>query len=335
MVSQAAVIITNYNYARFVGSAIESALAQTVPCQVVVVDDGSGDDSLDVIAHYQPQVELVAKDNGGQASAFNAGFAAVDAPVVLFLDGDDRLLPTAVAEVVEAFGRDADAGRVQFRLGWIDEHDQAIPGSFPEPGRRLPAGDLTDRLISNPDDIAWQPTSGNAFRATVLKKLLPMPTEPYRISADHYLSNLSALHGPVLAIEEQLGSYRVHGANADHRPGFDVERSRDILTRTAVTNRLLIEHGRPLGFKMPESIDGFRSLSQAGLRLASYRRQPVAGHPFADDDWRGLVASGLRAARGRQDFTPLHRLAAIGWILALATVPSRAIPTVVSMALTR
>ena len=331
----AAVVITNYNYARFVGSAIESALAQTVGCEVIVVDDGSTDGSLDIIAGFDKRVGLVAKENGGQASAFNAGFAATEAPVVFFLDGDDRLAPDAVASVLDALDENPAAIRAQFRLGWIDEHGQKIAGSFPEADRRLPGGDLTDRVVANPDDIAWQPTSGNAFRASMLAQLLPMPTEAYRISADHYLSNLSALHGPVVAIERELGSYRVHGANADHRPGFDIGRSRDILERTAVTHGLLIEHGRRLGLSMPADADGFSSLTNAGLRLASYRSQPTDGHPFIDDGWWDLVRAGSRAAMARNDFPLPRRLAALAWVVALATVPTKAIPAVVGRALTR
>src|SRR5688500_10169891 len=97
----ASVIINNYNYGRYLGAAIDSALAQTYPhTEVVVVDDGSTDDSRQVIAGYGERVVPVLKENGGQASAFNAGFAASRGDVVLFLDADDLLLPGAVAAAV-------------------------------------------------------------------------------------------------------------------------------------------------------------------------------------------------------------------------------------------
>jgi Glycosyl transferase family 2 len=86
----ASVVVNNHNYARFLGHAIDSALAQTyAPIEVLVVDDGSTDASRDVIASYGDKLIPIFKENGGQASAFNAGFAESRGEVVLFLDADD------------------------------------------------------------------------------------------------------------------------------------------------------------------------------------------------------------------------------------------------------
>src|SRR5689334_13928789 len=95
---QVSIVIDNYNTARFVGEAIESALGQTRPdVEVVVVDDGSTDGSRDVIAGFEGRVRVVLQENRGQAGAVNTGYAAVSGDVVLFLDGDDVLLPGAAA----------------------------------------------------------------------------------------------------------------------------------------------------------------------------------------------------------------------------------------------
>jgi len=337
----ASIVVTNHDYGRFVGDAIESALGQTVPCQVIVVDDGSTDDSLAVIGRFGERVEVVAKANGGQASAFNAGFARCRTPVVLFLDGDDRLAAGAVEAVVGALDREPEAARCHFGLAFIDADGAAMPGGLPEAGRQLPRGDLLDRLTTSPDDIAWQPTSGNAFRAGVLADLLPMPTEPYRISADHYLSNLSALHGPVLAIDRPLASYRIHGANADHRVGFELARARSILTRTSTTRAELIAHGRELGVTMPSGPDGFRSLTNDAMRLVSARLarsttpSPGTDHPFPEDRRRDLLARGIRSAIGRSDLPPHRRALAVAWVLALGLAPTALLPSIASRGLTR
>ena len=77
------IIVNNYNYGRFLGEAIDSALGQTYPrLEVIVVDDGSTDNSRDVISSYAGQLTALLKCNGGQASAFNAGFAASRGEVV-------------------------------------------------------------------------------------------------------------------------------------------------------------------------------------------------------------------------------------------------------------
>ncbi len=85
----ASIIVNNYNYGRFLAEAIESALSQTYAnTEVIVVDDGSTDNSRDIIASYKDQIIPVLKENGGQASAFNAGFQASSGEVIFFLDAD-------------------------------------------------------------------------------------------------------------------------------------------------------------------------------------------------------------------------------------------------------
>ena len=337
----ATVVITNYNYRTYVLDAVRSAQDQTMPCQIIVVDDGSTDGSVRVLENYvaeHPDVQLIAKENGGQASAMNAGWTSATGAVVFFLDGDDRLEPEAAERVTARLAEDPDAVRCQFRLAWIDGDGTPIDGEFPEPERRLPAGDLRSAMTNNPDDIAWQPTSGNAFTAAGLKRFMPIPETGYRISADHYLSNISPLYGPVLAIEEPLGAYRVHGANADHRAAFDIERIRSILVRTYETRQHLVTHGRSLDIGgMPKSADGFRSLTTAGLRLISFRYQGPGGglHPFHEDTRGELIRRGVGAALRRREFALPKRVAAVAWILALAVVPRKLVPTIATRALTR
>src|SRR5208282_584801 len=88
------IIVTNYNYARYLRAAIDSALAQTYPhVEVIVVDDGSTDESREVIESYEKRVLPVIKANGGHGSAVNAGFVVSRGEIVIFLDADDELLP--------------------------------------------------------------------------------------------------------------------------------------------------------------------------------------------------------------------------------------------------
>ncbi|MGH1487984.1 MAG: glycosyltransferase family 2 protein [Acidimicrobiales bacterium] len=341
----ATVVITNYNYDRFLAVAVTSALDQTVPCQVVVVDDGSTDESisvLDELASLFPQLLIVRNSNGGQASAMNAGWDRTSTPYVLFLDADDRLVPEAVETVVSRFEADPQVDRCLFRLQWIDARGMYLAGSFPDPGQALPDGDLRRRVLKNPDDIPWQPTSGNAFRCSALTRFMPIPVAPYRISADHYLSNLTALTGEVAAIETTLGEYRIHGENADHRSGFDLERARSILVRTEETRSQLINHGRALGLKTPDDPDGFVSLTNSAMRLTSFRvgnagdsGDPHSDHPYLADERARLLRSGLRAAAARSDLPLPRRAMAMAWILALGIAPRSLIKTIAAKGLTR
>src|SRR5918996_1190489 len=98
-------LIPNFNKARFVGDAIESALRQTYDrVQVIVCDDGSTDDSLAEIERYSEKDErvlVVEKPNAGQASALNAAFDKAEGDVICLLDSDDLFLPHKVESVVK------------------------------------------------------------------------------------------------------------------------------------------------------------------------------------------------------------------------------------------
>src|SRR5215207_8868462 len=96
------IIIANYNYGRFVGQAIDSALAQAWEHkEVIVVDDGSTDESRQVIEPYGRHILPIFKDNGGHGSAFNAGFTRSRGEVVIFLDSDDMLLRDAGVRAIQ------------------------------------------------------------------------------------------------------------------------------------------------------------------------------------------------------------------------------------------
>ena len=97
-----AVIIPCYNYGRFISRTIESMLAQTMnPAELIVVDDGSTDDTRDVCARY-PQVRYIWKENGGVSTARNLGLRESTAEYVMFPDADDMVCPTGLQSLWEA-----------------------------------------------------------------------------------------------------------------------------------------------------------------------------------------------------------------------------------------
>ncbi len=146
------IIINNYNYGRFLPCAIDSALAQSYPdTEVVVVDDGSSDDSRAVIAAYGDRITPVFKENGGQASALNAGFARSHGDVVIFLDADDMLHPNIVEHLQELFRAHDRTGdqvaRVQYRLQVVDAKGAPLGFSKPPQQQSIPSGDLRQQVL--------------------------------------------------------------------------------------------------------------------------------------------------------------------------------------------
>ncbi len=94
------VVVPNHNYGQFVGSAIDSALAVDWPeVEVIVIDDGSTDDSWSVIRSFGSRITAIRQERSGPRVACNAGFAASTGDVVIFLDSDDLLDPAIGREI--------------------------------------------------------------------------------------------------------------------------------------------------------------------------------------------------------------------------------------------
>lgn len=210
------VVINNYNYGRFIGAAVESALAQTAPdVEVIAVDDGSTDDSASVLAAYADRVKIIRKENGGQASALNAGFAASRGEWVLFLDSDDFLDPNAVETALACSGDRDSTGEVvnvQFLLRQVDAEGEALkpPATMPP---ALCREDPLQRLLGQ-GAYKFAPTSGNLYKRSALERFFPIPDEAvWRVCADAYVQTCIPFYGRIVFYERELGSYRVHGSN--------------------------------------------------------------------------------------------------------------------------
>ncbi len=318
------IIIDNYNYAAFLSQAIESALAQSHPSvEVIVVDDGSTDDSADVIRGYGSRIIPLFKENGGQASALNEGFAQSRGEVVIFLDADDRLLPQAAAEVAEAFCSRPDTAKVQYRMEVIDGAGQRTGVIKPHAHLPLQAGDLRRGELTFPFDLTWLPTSGNAFPARVLRQIMPIPERAYgKIAADWYLVHVAALFGPVYALDKVCAAYRVHQANR-YEVGaarLNLPQLRQTITYANLTRGYLEGFAGRLG--LPIAPRGILSVSDLANRLISLKLEPEQ-HPLPSDTVGHLVYLGWRAAAQRFDVSRTMKLLFALWFVLMALSPRR------------
>ena len=209
------IIISCFNYERFVGDAIASALGQQHPgTEVIVVDDGSTDRSAAVIGAHSGRVTALSQPNSGQAAALNAGYAASRGDAVLFLDADDVLLPGAAAALSRVLAG-AEIAKAHWSMPVIDAAGERT-GEIQDP--ELPEGDLRSYAIEHGplSDMTMPspPMSGNAFARWYLRRVMPVPAEHYRTGADEYLFGLAPAFGPIARLESQ-SLYRIHGRN-DH-----------------------------------------------------------------------------------------------------------------------
>lgn len=121
------VIIPNYNYGRYVGEAIESVMTQTVPVhEIIVVDDGSTDNSKEIVSAYGERVKLICQKNRGVGAARNAGVAASTGEYVAFLDADDVWLPNKTERQLEQFAADPEIGMVTCGMLEVSLSGQAL-----------------------------------------------------------------------------------------------------------------------------------------------------------------------------------------------------------------
>lgn len=113
MPPKVSVIIPAYNAAPYIAETLASVFAQSYPdYEVIVVDDGSTDDTLAVLEQFADRITLIRKPNGGPASARNAGLRQARGELLAFLDGDDLWLPDKLAAQVEFCEQHPTAGLV-------------------------------------------------------------------------------------------------------------------------------------------------------------------------------------------------------------------------------
>lgn len=203
-------IIINYNYARYVIDAIESVLAQDPPFDdVIVVDDGSTDGSLQVIEAYKPRVRVISKENGGQLSACVSGIAATATDYVYILDADDYVAPgfvgTAKLHLTER------PAKIQFQLMGVDAEKNLLGTTFPTYSKNYSA----KQMIQDNCVIGFYlcpPTSGNIFRRDTITEM-KLDLIDLRDFVDGPPALAMPYLGPIQSVNQPLAYYRVHGQN--------------------------------------------------------------------------------------------------------------------------
>jgi glycosyltransferase involved in cell wall biosynthesis len=232
------IVISSFNYERFLGAAISSALEQDhQPTELIVVDDGSTDHSRRVIAAFGEHLTAIFKTNAGQASALNAGFHRSRGEVVIFLDSDDLLMPGAAAAAWRALGS-GEIAKAHWSMPIIDGEGRRT-GTIQD--AELAEGDLRRYAVEEGPlsemTMPSPPMSGNAFARWYLDRVMPIPEQAYVTRPDEYLFGLAPSFGPIARLPAQ-SLYRIHGANTHGEQSFEwllafQERHHAILTAIA------------------------------------------------------------------------------------------------------
>jgi glycosyltransferase involved in cell wall biosynthesis len=311
------VCINNYNYARFLGSAIDSVLDQDYPfVELVVVDDGSTDDSDVVLRRYAGRGRFISKENGGHVSAVNAGFAASTGSIVIFLDSDDELERGAVSRVVRDWT--VELSKIQYRLAVVDRDGKTI-GAFPHRDTALPEGDVVPELLR----VGAYPTpttSGNAYSRSVLEQIMPIP-ESFAFGPDGYLNACAPFYGPVHSVDDVLGIYRQHGANDYHGRALDLRLVRRRLSHEFDRERALRATATARGYVVPDDL--LLRLPEHVLYLLLSIRLDPGGHPVRTDRRSALLAAGVQTVVNSAQLGPAKKCIWVGVLTVVAYAPRR------------
>ncbi len=121
------VIIPNYNYEKFISATIESVLSQTYRnIEIIVVDDGSRDNSLEILKNFGDKIRVVSQENEGVSAARNHGVSLSEGDLIGFLDADDIWLPEKLERQIEKFNADTEVGLVHCSMTLIDLDNEPI-----------------------------------------------------------------------------------------------------------------------------------------------------------------------------------------------------------------
>ena len=203
------VVIPSYNSARYVGAAIESVLEQAgVPVEVLVVDDGSKDNTAEVVAAYGSPVRYLHQANAGVSVARNHGIQESRAKYVAFLDADDTWMPNKLTRQLDALERTPKA-RLCY-AAYVRVDDQLEPLGIQRSSRRGTA--LEDLLLRGN-------VVGSICTVIVERALLETVggfDPALSQCADWDMWVRLARHTEFLYVDEPLVTYRQHGSNMSH-----------------------------------------------------------------------------------------------------------------------
>jgi glycosyltransferase involved in cell wall biosynthesis len=258
------VVIPTYNMAHFIGESIQSVLDQTFPdFELVVVDDGSMDNTSEVIRKFQdPRITYILQENSGPAAARNAGIRASSGEYIAFLDSDDILLETTFEKQIPVLDTHLEVGFVFGQRYYIDENSKLL-------GLYKPRHKLLSYVRSGIEEVKELLIRGNVVppsmslvRRSCLEEAGLFDPSFRHGSEDFELWMRLSKKYAVAYIAEPLGKYRIHSSNISIGRDLDeIEKSNSRIFQAVFDD---VNLGPSLAYLRP------RTYSLLDIRLASY-----------------------------------------------------------------
>jgi hypothetical protein len=313
------VIIPNFNYGRFLRACLDSALAlEYEPKEIIVVDDGSTDDSAAILREYEAagRIRAVFQRNAGQPTAVSRGFAASSGEIVYVLDSDDLVLPHMMRRVLTRWR--PGLSKLQFCLESVDEQGQPVGSVFPNYAPHASPATLW-RSLTETGEYQAPPTSGNVYARWYLEKLFPLDERRFRFS-DGPLNAVAPLYGDVEVIPEALSRYRMHGSNAWGRRDFDPRIFTNAVVHNLALDEFILEHAQRLGLSLSPNLSD-RAPWALQYRMASLRLR-FEQHPLAESAGE-VMSLGIAAVRHSATLSAAQKATLVPWFILMAVAPSK------------
>ena len=299
------IIINNYNYDQFLSQAIDSALNQTYPyLEVIVIDDGSTDNSRNIISSYGDRIVPILKSNGGQASSLNEGFKTSKGEIIFLLDSDDVFHREKVKKIVSLFiehslldlpiiffnsfeaidKKNMVTNSVTTKSIYQDWSDLAkIRGEHYTGGDRyffngeinkVCTPEQVYKFASNYRTIPYlgMPSSNIAISRPLACKIFPLPVTADKTCADNFVVRAASILGSTYSTNLTLTQYRIHGENAwlNKEKTRELEESTFLMPDEYLNSKLKETNRKPVfSFLESMSADGFYR-QWMGYRSADY-----------------------------------------------------------------
>ena len=313
------VIVPNFNYARFLRACLDSALAlEYEPKEIIVVDDGSTDDSRAVIEEYERagKVTAIFKENGGQPDAVNVGFSHSRGELIYVLDSDDVVFPHMLSRVLPLWT--PRTSKVQFSLESINERGGPLHSVFPNYHHPRTPEDLRESVLKT-GEYQSPPTSGNVYARSYLERVVPIDKQRFRFS-DGPMNAVAPLYGDVASIPSPLGQYRMHTQNQWGRTTFNPRTYTTAVRHNLALEAFVVEHCEKLGLPVGPQPSNHAPWALQ-YRMASACLNP-AEHPVTETP-ADIARLGLSAVRESTSLTKAQKAVMSSWFALMAVGPRR------------
>lgn len=316
------VIITAYNYERFLARTIDSALDQAYPAdrlEIVIVDDGSTDSTPALLADYAEchptQIRVVRQENAGLVAATNRAFSEARGEFWALLDADDLWPPDKTMRQVELFARNPRLGLAYADMEIIDVDDHVVSPSFWATARLAPLRGpeaLASLLVG--ENVAA--ASSIMVRAALGEHFAPIPEGvPF---PDWWLMTQVAAVAEVDYLDDLRMGYRLHGANMSH--GVSGRQLMGDSIRHSMARRRALIHGGAAALPPDALMAAWLEVERAAMAAVRAAGSAFVALPQPSADDRAAAARAAARARVLQA-RGAQASALRAWVIAAAHDP--------------